>query len=264
MKFSYVLPDPFSYPWDEFESDLALMKDLGYDAVEVQIVDPADANEEKLRKALDKVGFELIAIQTGISYYTQGNCLSSPDADVRERTVDLLKRFVDFAQRFSSLLVFGSLQGRASDEPDHQKGLNRILDAIKTVGDYATDKNVVIAYEPVNHLETAYCNTIAAVQKVIRNFQLPGVQLMVDTFHMNIEEVSMVDCLDGIQNILRHVHLSETNRDVLGSGHWDTGAFLKKVHEIGYEGGCSIGVFNTIRTRKESIGMCMDVVKQFK
>jgi sugar phosphate isomerase/epimerase len=264
MKFGYVLPDPVSYSWDEFENDLALMKELGYDAVEVQIVDPADANEDRLRKALDKVGFELMAFQTGISYYTQGNCLSSPDADVRKRTIDLLKRFIDFAQDFSSIIVFGSLQGRATDEPDHQKGLDRILAAMKTVGQYATDKNVVIAYEPVNHLETAYCNTIANVQEVVREFQLPGVQLMVDSFHMNIEEVSMVDCLSGIQDILRHVHLSETNRDVLGSGHWDTGVFLKKLREIGYDGGCSIGVFSTNRTRKECMRMCMDVVKQFK
>jgi len=240
------------------------MKELGYDAVEVQIVDPADANEERLRKALDKVGFELMAFQTGISYYTQGNCLNSPDAAVRKRTVDLLKRFVDFAQGFSSIIVFGSLQGRASDEPDHQKGLDRILDAMKTVGQYATDKNVVIAYEPVNHLETAYNNSIASVEKLTRDFNLPGVQLMVDTFHINIEEVSMDHCLDGIHDILRHVHLSETNRDVLGSGHWDTEAFLKKLREIGYDGGCSIGVFNTSLTRQECIRICMDVLMRHK
>ena len=116
MKFSYVLPDPVSYPsWDDFESDLAFMKQTGYDAVELQIADPADVHEEKLQESLSKVDYDLIASQTGATYYTRGNCLCSPDATVRQRTIDLLKRFVDFARRFGCVMVFGSLQGRASD-----------------------------------------------------------------------------------------------------------------------------------------------------
>ena len=132
-----------------------------------------------------------------------------------------------------------------------------------TVGAYATEKGVVIAYEPVNHLETAYCNTIASVEKVVRDFNVAGLQLMVDTFHMNIEEESMVGCLDGIHDILRHVHLSETNRDVFGRGHWDTHAFFEKLRQIGYDSACSIGVYNTDLSRRECIKSCREAVTPF-
>jgi 5-keto-L-gluconate epimerase len=265
MKFSYVLPDPLSYgSLDEFEKDLNFMKQLGYDSVELQITDPADLQEKLLRDSLDKCEYDLVAFQTGATYATRGNCLSSPDKAVRERTKELLKRFIDFAQRFSSIIVFGSLQGRRSDEPDYQKGLAHILEAMEIIGKYATEKKVIIAYEPVNHLETAYHNTIASVKNIIRDFNLPGLRLMIDTFHMNIEETSMVECLYDIRDILVHVHLSETNRDTLGLGHWNTGSFLEKLNEIGYEGCCSMGVYNSKLPRRQCMQKCMEVLKAIK
>ena len=264
MKISYVLPDPLSYAsWDEFDQDLACMKQLGYDAVECQISEPDDIDEAQLSRSLEAVDYHLVAFQTGTSYYTRGNCLSSPDAQVRQRTVDLLKRFVDFSRRFGSIIVFGSLQGRASDEPDHTTGRERILAAMKTVADYATAKGAVIAFEPVNHLETAYHNTIDSVTTLVRDFQQPGLQMMIDTFHMNIEETSLTDCLPGIQDILKHVHVSETNRDVPGRGHLATADFFQKLNDIGYDGPCSLGVYQTTLPRQECMRICYDAVATY-
>ena len=265
MKFSYVLPDPKTYSsLDAFAGDIACMKELGYDAVELQIEDPKYTDEAAICKCLNNVGFDLIAIQTGTSYYTHGNCLCTPNAAIRQRTVELLERFIDFAERFSSILVFGSLQGRSSDEPNYQQGLNRIVQAIEKIGTYATSRNVVLAYEPVNHLETAFCNTIGELEQIVRNLNLPGVQMMIDTFHMNIEERSMADCFIGIADLIKHVHLSETNRDILGQGHWNCRSFFEQLTTIGYKGYCSLGVYNTRLETRECMQACMDVVKPFR
>lgn len=264
MKISYVLPDPLSYAsWDEFDQDLACMKQLGYDAVECQISEPDDLDEAQLSRSLEAVDYDLVAFQTGSSYYTRGNCLSSPDPRVRQRTVELLKRFVDFAHRFQSVIVFGSLQGRALDEPDHAAGRERILAAMTTVADYATAKSAVIAFEPVNHLETVYHNTIDSVASLVRDFHRPSLQLMIDTFHMNIEETSMTECLPGIRDILKHVHVSETNRDVLGRGHLATADFFQKLSDIGYDGPCSLGVYQTTLPRQECMRICFDAITTY-
>ena len=262
MKFSYVLPDPGSYEsWDDFERDLSHMRQAGYEAVELQVSDPADLDTERLRESLSKYQYDLCAVQTGATYYTQGNCLCTADAGIRERTVELLKRFVDFARDFSSLIVFGSLQGRTCDEPDSGAGADRIIEAVKTVGECATAQGVVLAYEPVNHLETAYHNTITEVAALVREMSLDGVKMMIDTFHMNIEEKSMIECLSGISDILAHVHLSETNRDILGMGHWDTKGFLQALDDMNYDGYCSIGVYNTQLSRERCIRECMEAIK---
>jgi D-psicose/D-tagatose/L-ribulose 3-epimerase len=262
VRFSYVLPDPAAYAdWDELDGDLALMKQLGYDAVEFQVTDPAELDEARLRRSLGEVGYPLCAIQTGGSYATRGNCLCTANAKVRDRTSALLKSFVDLAARLGSLLVFGSLQGRARDEPDLEAGRRRIVEALTLVGQYATERGVTLALEPVNHLEVAWHHTIEEVHRTVQAIGLPGVRMMVDTFHMNIEEREMLAPLAAIRGVLAHVHLSETNRDVLGAGHWDTAAFLSELRRLGYGGYCSIGVYNTRFTRHDSIRRCIEVLR---
>ena len=258
VKFAYVLPDPMSYKdWAEFEGDLDCIQQAGYDAVELQIADPGAIDEPRVRKALQAVGLPLCAFQTGATYATRGNCLSTADEAIRERTVKLLLSFVDFAARWNAVIVLGSLQGRFKDEPDRFVGEARIREALCRVGEYALSKKAILAFEPVNHGEISFHNTIEAATALVRGIGLPSVRLMVDTFHMNIEEKDMLAPLAGIKDILTHVHLSETNRDVLGEGHWDTQGFFAELRRIGYHGFSSIGVYNTRRSRRECIKHCL-------
>jgi len=262
MRFSYVLPDPGTYrDWDEFDGDLACMRRAGYDAVELQIADPAQFDEDHVRRSLDAAGYTMCAFQTGSTYYSRGNCLCTADPAVRRRTVALLESFVDLAARWQAVIVFGSLQGRLSDEPDRAAGAARIRQAIEQVGRYASVQGVTLAFEPVNHGEVGFHNTIAEVAVLVRSLELPGLRMMVDTFHMNIEEKDMLAPLAGIRDILAHVHLSETNRDVLGQGHWPTAALLAELARIGYPGYCTVGVYNTRRTRHECIQSCMNAIR---
>ncbi len=262
MKFSYVLPDPASYrEWDEFDGDLAAMRQAGYDAVELQIADPAEFDEDRVRRSLAAGGYAMCAFQTGSTYYSRHNCLSTADEGVRRRTIALLRSFVDLAAQWKSVIVFGSLQGRLGDEPDRAAGTARIRTAIKEVGRYASDQGVTLAFEPVNHGEVGFHNTIAEVAALVRELDLPGLRMMVDTFHMNIEEKDMLAPLAAVRDILAHVHLSETNRDVLGAGHWPTAAFLEELSRIDYQGYCTVGVYNTRRTRHDCIESCMAALK---
>ncbi len=263
MKLSYVLPDPGSYrDWGQFDGDLAVMRRAGYDAVELQIADPAQFDEPRVRRSLAAAGYAMCAFQTGSTYYSRGNCLCTRDEAVRRRTVALLESFVDLAARWKALIVFGSLQGRLSDEPDRAAGAARIRDAVRDLGQYASEQGVTVAFEPVNHGEVGFHNTIAEVAELVRGLRLPGLRMMVDTFHMNIEEKDMLAPLAGIGDILAHVHLSETNRDVLGQGHWPTAAWLGELERIGYSGYCTVGVYNTRRTRHDCIESCMTAIRR--
>ena len=87
MRLSYVLPDPASYrDWDEFDGDLAAMRNAGYDGVELQIADPAQFDQPRVRRSLAAGGYTMCAFQTGSTYYSRGNCLSTVDDAVRRRT----------------------------------------------------------------------------------------------------------------------------------------------------------------------------------
>jgi len=257
IRFSYVLPAPASEPgWTELDQDLACIRQAGYDAVELQITDPAEFDEERFRRLTQAHALPLCAFQTGGSYATRGNCLATRDDSVRSRTVALLQAFVDLAGRWSAMMVLGSLQGRRSDEPDRAVGSARIRAAVVEVARHAADRRVTVAFEPINHLEVGFHNTIGEVAELVRSTNLPSLRMMVDTFHMNIEEPEPMASLEGISDVLAHVHLSETNRDVLGAGHWPTAGFLAALARIGYRGHCSVGVYNSRRTRQECIRRC--------
>jgi len=118
----------------------------------------------------------------------------------------------------------------------------------------------VIAFEPVNHGEIGFHNTIAEAAALVRRLAQPGLRLMVDSFHMNIEEQDMIAPLAGVREILAHVHLSETNRDLLGTGHWPTSAFLAELHRLNYNGACSVGVYNSRLPRRTCISRCKRVL----
>jgi sugar phosphate isomerase/epimerase len=238
------------------------MRSCGYDAVELQIADPAQFDEARVRTSLDAAGLPLCAFQTGSTYASRGNCLCSPDPVVRERTAALLRSFVELAGRWKCILIFGSLQGRLSDEPDYEAGRKRIVQSLGELCAFAAERGVVIAVEPVNHLEVGWHNTIADVARLVRSIARPSARLMIDTFHMNIEERDMVVPFMSIMDILVHVHLSETNRDVLGLGHGDLQALCDALGAIEFAGHCSIGVYNTIMPRGECISLCMHAVKE--
>jgi D-psicose/D-tagatose/L-ribulose 3-epimerase len=261
-RFAYVLPDPASYKnWAEFEEDVDAVRQAGYEAVELQIADPASFDEPRVRTALQTAGLPLCAFQTGATYAARGNCLCTANAAVRERTLKLLMSFVDLAARWQATVVLGSLQGRFREEPDRLVGEARIREGLRRIGEYALTRKATLAFEPVNHGEISFHNTIGEAAALVRGIDLPSVRLMVDTFHMNIEEQDMLAPLAGIRDILAHVHLSETNRDILGAGHWDTKGFLAELGRIGYRGFCSIGVYNTRRSRRDCLAHCMKVIQ---
>ena len=268
QKFSYVLPDPVSYAtWAELEGDLACVKNAGYDAAELQIADPADLDVERLGRALQAAGLPLCAFQSGGTYASRGNCLSTANEAVRTRTIQVIERHIDFAATFGpavaghARIVLGSLQGARREEPDYDAGEARIAAALAHVARRATERGVTIAFEPVCHGEIGWHNTIASAAGLVRRIDQPGLRLMVDSYHMNIEERDLLGPLPGIADLLAHVHLSETNRDVLGEGRWQTGEFLRALEGIGYAGFCSVGVYNTRRPRRECIARCMSVLR---
>lgn len=257
MRFAYTLPDPAGYAdWSEFEGDVIAARECGYDAIELQITDPTTFDRGRVLPVLKQQGMPFCAFQSGGSYATRGNCLSTADASVRARTMELLLRFVDLAAETEAVMVVGSLQGRLQNEPNRAVGTARIVEALHEVGEYATKQRATIAFEPVNQLEVGFHNTIAEVEALVRRFNLPGFRMMVDSFHMNIEERDLLDPLASCADLLRHVHLVETNRNVLGAGHCPTHAFVNELHRLGYRGIYSLGVYTTPYSRRDCIRRC--------
>ena len=119
------------------------------------------------------------------------------------------------------------------------------MDAFVELADYAGERNVVIALEPIaSHV----CNFINSTQDGMEWVNLvnhPNFRLMVDVYHMNIEDrTPMRESLIAARDVIVYVHLCDSNRKPPGWGHIDFGQFLADLVASGYRGYVSAEVSN--------------------
>jgi sugar phosphate isomerase/epimerase len=242
---SYILESPQQYTgWRDFRRDVEAVAQCGYQGIELQMITPDDLSDADFTRLLDDCGLRLVGIQTGSAYLENGTCLGSPDAAVRQAAMDLLERYIDCVAPFQSVIVFGLLQGSRRDEPDRQRALERILTHLSKLADYACAAGVIMAMEPVNRYEcSVFHNTVADVLSSVESVSSPSLRGMVDTFHVNIEESGQQQAIYAAAPVLSHVHLSDTNRGLLGTGHLDFGSVFSALHDVNYAGFVSVGIY---------------------
>jgi sugar phosphate isomerase/epimerase len=251
-KIGFMLDAPYNYPsWDAFDDHLGELAMLGYHGVELGMGDPARLDTERLERSLAGHGQALASIATGASYFEEGLCLTSPDVAVRARAVDRLKAHTDLAARFGAAIVIGQMQGFKSDEKDRDTANARTVACLKQVAEYSAARSVMLVLEPVNRFEVGHNHTAAEVLELVERIDSPALTIMLDTFHINIEESSLDGPIYLAGGRLGHVHIFENHRGLFGTGHVDLGHILRATLEIGYQGFWVFGDFssNSLQTR---------------
>jgi D-psicose/D-tagatose/L-ribulose 3-epimerase len=114
---------------------------------------------------------------------------------------------------------------------------------LKEIGPYAEEMNVTVAVETVNRFETYFINTVADLKALVAEVDHPRIRMMFDTFHANIEEKNIYAAAKSCGKYLAHVHISENDRGVPGTGRvaWDE--LFKALKELRYNGWCTIESF---------------------
>ena len=242
---SYILIerlDSFA-SFGDLQSVLHHIKVLGYDGVELNLTPNVGFEMDALSRFVESIQLPIVSFLTGANYFSEGLCLSSPDAGVRDRAVRRLQECAAVASQCGALLVVGQMQGFLSDEPDPSKGEARIESCLKRVVDTTEQYGTTIAFEPVNHLQVGFHNTLEAVMALARHIDSPRFKPMLDTFHMNVEEVSLTEPIYRAGRDLAHFHLCESNGSFLGSGHLNLASVFAALDKIQYRGFASVKVY---------------------
>ena len=144
--------------------------------------------------------------------------LISPDPAIRENAKAYVRGAIDATQQLGATNLVGpfySAVGRTwqQTEAERQSDLDLVVASLKELGAYAADHGVVICVEPLNRFETSFMNLASQVAEVVDRVDSPGVAMMLDTFHMNIEERNSGRCYPaGRQALEAHPHLRERPR----------------------------------------------------
>ena len=219
-----------------FADGIAYAEKTGYDYVEIHSTTPDELDDPSLARALEKHNVKVGALGTGRLYVNAGLSLTDTDPAIRSKAIEQMKRYVDAAQRLNSLVIIGCVRGNVPS-PDQRETVTELLgQAMQELDAYALDRNVIMVFEPINRYENNYlCNTYE-IADFLRKYELQNIRMMIDTFHMNIEEVdirqSIIDNIDYIS----YVHFADSNRLWPGQGHLDFDMIVDTLLECGYRG----------------------------
>ncbi len=208
-------------------------KEMGFDGVEVPVEEPSALDIRKIKEGLDSLGLGC----TVCGFFVAGrDPLENAQRKIAEKYV---KRCIDIALGLGSEIVagplyapVGKLVGRARTDAEWRS----VVEFLKDVGAYAGDCGAKLAIEPINRYETYILNITNDCAKLIEEVGSPNVGIHLDTYHMNIEEKDFHTPIKVAGKRLYHMHLSESDRGVPGTGQVSWKDVMRALKEIGYEG----------------------------
>ena len=241
MKLSIVLSthttsfDALAYSGD-FARNVRRIAELGYDGVELAIRDPALLDPDAVGRIMVEAGLEVPAIGTGQAYVEEGLSFTSPDSQIRAGAIARIQAQADFAAHFGSQVIVGLIRGRLVEGVSRERAMQWLVAALRECAGYAVQKGVGLNFEPLSRLDTDLVNTVEEALALVEEVGAPNLGLLLDTFHMNIEEPSIYASLVRAGVHITHVHVSDSNRRYPGAGHLDFGQVVATLVALDYEG----------------------------
>ncbi|MEU7585289.1 sugar phosphate isomerase/epimerase family protein [Micromonospora sp. NPDC049230] len=217
---------------------------FGFDAVELPIEQPGDWDPVRTRDLLAEHGLVAAGVCAALS---PGRELVDAAPAVVESTVAYLKGCVASAAAVGAGCVGGpvyasvgrtwrmSPAARAACYADFRR-------ALAPVAEHAGELGVSIGVEALNRYETSVVNTIEQTVELIDGLP-PNVGIMIDTYHMNIEEADPYAALAVAAPHIKHVQVSGSNRGAPGADHFDWPRFFTVLRDTGYQGAICIESF---------------------
>lgn len=217
-----------------WEENIGKIKALGYDGVELAVRDPKLLDVPLLKSLLAQHGFTVPAIGTGQAFGEEGLSFTHPDANIRKRARERVKSHIDLANGLGAVVIIGLVRGRRGVGVSADQVEQWLIEALRECA--SKNAAVKLAIEPINRYETDLVNTVVSGLNLLDKIQVENVGLLLDTFHMNIEEPSLTTSIWSSRERLFHFHIADSNRWYPGAGHTDFRPIVDVLDQIGYRG----------------------------
>ena len=227
-------------PGSSLAEKWARAQSYGFDALELHGHDVVRIREQRSEwRTAQRAGLVVSTI-----------CLAGPpfigdfDAAKRRLAVERLKLLLDCAAELGARgVVTPAAYGLFSKSlppfaPPRRAEDDRavLLEGLTDAGSHAQAAGSKVFLEPLNRYGDHMVNTLGAALGYAEAVGLESVQVVADTFHMNIEEADPPDAIRRAGARLGHVHIGDSNRLEAGGGHIDFGAIGRALRDIGYTG----------------------------
>jgi len=220
------------------------IKKWGYDGVELPLFHTKEDVYGRVGEKLKSLGLKA----TGCTVCSPQANLISDAPEVRAAGVKHLKDMLRMCNIAGAEVLCGPLGpplGQLVGRPRTQDEWTRAVDGLKEIGPHAEAMKVTVAVEYLNRFETYFINTAADMKALVSQVDHPRIRMMYDTFHANIEEKSTYKSVKTCGKYLAHVHISENDRGIPGTGRVPWNELAKGLKELKYDGWLTIESFGT-------------------
>jgi D-psicose/D-tagatose/L-ribulose 3-epimerase len=220
------------------------VRGLGFDVIELQVEEPGQWDPGRAAELADEHGLtaSLCCVMP------PGRDLALSDSQVAAATVEYLEHCVEVAARIGSPVVAGPMYAAVGRvwrmEPGERRvTIERVAERLRPVAELAGEHGVRLAVEPLNRYETSLINTVEQGLELVEQVGSDACGLLLDTYHMNIEERNPSGAARQAGARIAHVHGCGTDRGAPGSDDFGWPAFFAALDESGYEGAIVIESF---------------------
>jgi D-psicose/D-tagatose/L-ribulose 3-epimerase len=231
---------------EPIDNTLTVLARQGYDAIEM-FGEPSEVDAKKLVDSLNSYGLSVCGV-TGMwgSISSDGwkRRLLSRDPMIvqasEQYVIDCLKLCHILGGHEMNVCLFADdVQGvdrthRVISANEKELFAAKAVPIMRRLCRKAADYGIQLVLEPLNRYSTPFCATAKDAIAIAQ--QVDSLGVLLDTFHMNIEEDLFKDAIQSSREFLRHMHFADNNRKMPGFAHIDFSTIVKSLIEIAYNG----------------------------
>lgn len=231
-----VAATPSSMPQIMFcgglDRDIPLLAEMGFDGIDLFFPEPHVIDAAGVRKLLDKNGIRATMLASQGDLMADGLFLNEPAR--RDELLERSKYHLEQCAVLNAMPNVGFLRGRHNGRKD---SLYCMAEGLAAYCELASTMGITVLLEPICRYEI---DSILTVDQALELWKMAGspnnLKLLLDLFHMNMEEASLCGAIHTAAGIIGHVHFVENTRAVPGLGCQALGDMVNCLRQTGYDG----------------------------
>jgi D-psicose/D-tagatose/L-ribulose 3-epimerase len=218
--------------------------DMGFDAIEIAVEDPSVIDAKVVKQALKDNGLQAVVCGA----FGPSRDLTNDDVSVHENCFAYIRSCFELCNAWDTTFLAGPMysavgKARMVAPEQRKKEWDLAVENLHKVCTIAAEHNLQIALEPLNRFESDLVNTAADVIRLVNDISHPSAKIILDGFHMNIEEPDVEKAIINAGDKLIHFQVSENYRGTPGTGQTRWDAYKRGLEAINYNGVVSIESF---------------------
>lgn len=222
----------------DYQKYIKKVSDLGFDVLEVGALGIVNMSDEKLRLLDKEAKYYNIRLTAGVGLPSEYD-VSSNNENVRKNGIAFMKKLFYKLDQANIRSIGGTIY---SYWPvDYTKPVKKFevrknsIKSMKVLADEAAKYNITLLVESLNRFEQFLINDTKEAVDFVKEIDKKNVKVMLDTFHMNIEEDNIPEAIRFASEYLGHLHIGEANRKVPGKGSLPWKKIAEALVDIKYD-----------------------------